>query len=251
MAAPPTWIKRPVHYFKSLFDNHERAAKGIARFPHQEKTEPDPEIVFMREVCRKERLDLLGRHKDYTEFDLRLCMDTLLSRDTSQQQIIQKKMESRMKRVRREHAGSEKGKLGAISSIWNEASDFSRMNTKENKEFTACGAHIAAGLTRHLQATRAPLTHLGVADGPRNDYPSTTHSCPKSKAHDVTTKDIEFRPKKKLKTRYAPSTLSSSERLLDLLIDAQNDLERHEEERKQWAKSGTRCVHATRPRTRI
>lgn len=113
------------------------------------------------------------------------------------------------------------------------------------------GAHIATGLTRHLQATRAPLTDLGVADSPRNDDPSTAHSCPKSKAHDVTTKDIEFRPKKKLKTRYAPSALSSSERLLDLLIDAQNDLERHEEERKQWAKSETRCVHATRPRTRI
>lgn len=91
----------------------------------------------MREVCRKERLDLLGRHKDYTEFDLRLCMDKLLSRDTSQQQIIQKEMESRMKRVRGEHAGSEKSKLGAISSIWNEASDFSRMTGKENKEFTA------------------------------------------------------------------------------------------------------------------
>lgn len=137
MVAPPAWIKRPVHYFKSLFDNHERAAKGIAHFPHQEKTEPDPEIVFMREVCRKERLDLLGRHKDYTEFDLCLCMDTLLSRDTSQQQIIQKEMESRMKRVRGEHTGSEKGRLGATSPIWNEASDFSRMNTKENKEFTA------------------------------------------------------------------------------------------------------------------
>lgn len=98
----------------------------------------------MREACRKERLDLLGRHKDYTEFDLGLCMDTL-SRDTSQQQIIQKEMESRTGRVRRDarwpqretvkHAGSEKCKLGALSPIWNEATDFSRTTEMENKEF--------------------------------------------------------------------------------------------------------------------
>lgn len=144
MATPPAWIKRPVDYLKSLFDNHERAAKGITLLPHQAKPEPDPEILFMREACRKERLDLLGRHKDYTEFDLGLCMDTL-SRDTSQQQIIQKEMESRTGRVRRDarwpqretvkHAGSEKCKLGALSPIWNEATDFSRTTEMENKEF--------------------------------------------------------------------------------------------------------------------
>lgn len=146
MATPPTWIERPMDYLKSLFYNQALAAKGIALSPHQEKTEPDPEILFMREVCRKERLELLGRHKDYAEFDLGLCMD-MFSRDTSQQRIIQKEMESRTKRVRsgagypqletikQKQGGCENGKLGARLSIRNEAIDFSRTIEAENKQF--------------------------------------------------------------------------------------------------------------------
>lgn len=146
MATPPTWIKRPMDYLKSLFYNQALAAKGIALSPHQEKTEPDPEILFMREVCRKERLELLGRHKDYTEFDLGLCMD-MFRQDTSQQRIIQKEMESRTKRVRSDaghpqferikqnQGGSENGKLGVRLSIRNEAIDFSATTEAENKQF--------------------------------------------------------------------------------------------------------------------
>lgn len=133
-------------YLKSLFYNQALAAKGIALSPHQEKTEPDPEILFMREVCRKERLELLGRHKDYTEFDLGLCMD-MFRQDTSQQRIIQKEMESRTKRVRSDaghpqferikqnQGGSENGKLGVRLSIRNEAIDFSTTTEAENKQF--------------------------------------------------------------------------------------------------------------------
>ncbi|XAO23195.1 hypothetical protein I312_101973 [Cryptococcus bacillisporus CA1280] len=252
MATPPTWIKRPMDYLKSLFYNQALAAKGIALSPHQEKTEPDPEILFMREVCRKERLELLGRHKDYAEFDLGLCMD-MFSRDTSQQRIIQKEMESRTKRVRsgaeypqletikQKQGGCENGKLGARLSIRNEAIDFSRTTEAENKQFIKDnGTHIV-GLTRHFQATRAPPVDPGGTDGPKLDYPTTTtttHSCLSSKVTHVISEDIDFRPKKKLRRRYAPSTLSSQERLHDLLADAQNDLKRHEEERRQWTKGG-------------
>lgn len=123
-----------------------------------------------------------------------------------------------------------------------------------SRKFAEClihsGAHVA-GLTRHFQAPRDPSTDPGLARGSRNTCPPITHLCLQSRAHHAISQDIDFRPKKKLKTRYAPSTLSSRERLHDLLIDAQNDLKRHQEERKQMAKSGTRSVHATRPRTRI
>ncbi|KIR56386.1 hypothetical protein I315_01451 [Cryptococcus gattii Ru294] len=253
MTTPPTWIKRPTDYLKSLFYNQALAAKGIALFAHQEKTEPDPEILFMGEVCRRERLELLGRHKDHTEFDLGLCMD-MFSRDTSQQRIIQKEMESRTKRVRsdvgypqfetikQKQGGCENGKLGARLSIWDEAIDFSRTTEAENKQFIKdSGTHIV-GLTRHFQATRAPPVDPGGTDGPKLDYPTTTtttHSCLSNKVtHVISEEDIDFRPKKKLRRRYAPSTLSSQERLHDLLVDAQNDLKRHEEERRQWTKGG-------------
>ncbi|KIR24834.1 hypothetical protein I309_06351 [Cryptococcus deuterogattii LA55] len=251
MATPPTWIKRPMDYLKSLFYNQALAAKGIALSPHQEKTEPDPEILFMREVCRKERLELLGRHKDYTEFDLGLCMD-MFRQDTSQQRIIQKEMKSRTKRVRSDaghpqferikqnQGGSENGKLGVRLSIRNEAIDFSTTTEAENKQFIRdSGTHIV-GLTRHFQATRAPPADPGGADSPKHDCPTTTtttHSCLNSKvAHVISEEVIDFRPKKKLRRSYAPSTLSSQERLHDLLVDAQNDLKRHEQERRQWTK---------------
>ncbi|KAE8539891.1 hypothetical protein D1P53_003829 [Cryptococcus gattii VGV] len=253
MATPLTWIKRPMGYLKSLFYNQALAAKGIALSPHQEKTEPDPEILFMGEVCRRERLELLGRHRDHTEFDLGLCMD-LFSRDTSQQRIIQKEMESRTKRVQsdagypqfetiiQKQGGSENGKLGARLSIRNEAIDFSRTTEAENKQFIKDSGTHMVGLTKHFQATRAPPADPGGTDGPKLDYPTTTtttHSWLSSKVtHVISEEDIDFRPKKKLRSRYAPSTLSSQERLHDLLVDAQNDLKRYEEVRKQWTKGG-------------
>lgn len=56
--------------------------------------------------------------------------------------------------------------------------------------------------------------------------------------HVISEEDIDFRPKKKLRRRYAPTTLSSQERLHDLLVDAQNDLKRHEEERGNGQREG-------------